>query len=150
MHFCLSNHSQMRQGCSSSLQALYKNFYWKNIHIALIGYLERETFMNPLHTLFPFKGFQYTPASISLHRESDRNLSTTLIHEKIIQKNIFSFYSFSDPGSTYFLGLLCLSLKEVRGPDSMKCMYMISRDRDHSEGWGQLPFGTFPKIHLIW
>ena len=25
--------------------------------------------------------------------------------------------------------------KEVRGPDSMKCMHMISRDRDHSEGW---------------
>ena len=97
--------------------------------------------MNPLHTLFPFKGFQYTPASISLHRESDRNLSTTLIHEKIIQKNIFSFYSFSDPGSTYFLGLLCLSLKEVRGPDSMKCMHVISRDGDHSEGWGAPRFG---------
>ena len=37
-------------------------------------------------------------------------------------------------------------------PDSMKCMHMISRNKDHSEGWGwgQLPFGTFPKIHPIW
>ena len=26
--------------------------------------------------------------------------------------------------------------KEVWWPDSMKCMHMISRDRDHSEGWG--------------
>ena len=26
--------------------------------------------------------------------------------------------------------------KKVRGPDSMKCMHMISRDGDHSEGWG--------------
>ena len=25
---------------------------------------------------------------------------------------------------------------EVRGPDSMKCLHMISRDRVHSEGWG--------------
>ena len=24
---------------------------------------------------------------------------------------------------------------QVRGPDSMKSMHMISRDRDHSEGW---------------
>ena len=26
---------------------------------------------------------------------------------------------------------------EVRGPDSMKCMHIISRDGDHSEGWGR-------------
>ena len=26
--------------------------------------------------------------------------------------------------------------KEVRGPDSMKRLHMISRDGDHSEGWG--------------
>ena len=81
--------------CDRAARAVYKHciktITEKNIHIALIGYLERETFMNPLHTLFPFKGFQYTPASISLHRESDRNLSTTLIHEKIIQKKTYLF-----------------------------------------------------------
>ena len=27
-------------------------------------------------------------------------------------------------------------LPQVIGQDSMKCMHMISRDRDHSEGWG--------------
>ena len=37
----------------------------------------------------------------------------------------------------------------------MKCMHMISRDRDHSEGWGtggggQLLFGTIPKNHPFW
>ena len=26
--------------------------------------------------------------------------------------------------------------REVRGPDGMKSMHMISRDGDHSEGWG--------------
>ena len=82
--------------CDRAARAVHKRciktITEKNIQIALIGYFERETFMNPLHTLFPFKGFQYPPASISLHRESDRNLSTTLIHEKIIQKNIFLIF----------------------------------------------------------
>ena len=37
----------------------------------------------------------------------------------------------------------------------MKCMHMISRGRDHSEGsgvgvGGQLPFGTFPEVHPFW
>ena len=36
----------------------------------------------------------------------------------------------------------------------MKCMHMISRDRDHSKGRGvdrgQLLFGIFPKIHPFW
>ena len=39
------------------------------------------------------------------------------------------------------------------GPDSIKRMQMISRDRDHSEGQGaggQRLFGIFPKIHPIW
>ena len=46
----------------------------------------------------------------------------------------------------------CIYARRYEWPDSMKCMHMISRDRDHSEGWGwgQLPFGTFPKIHPIW
>ena len=33
--------------------------------------------------------------------------------------------------------------KEVWGPDSKKYMHMISRDRDHTEGWGVgVNFGT--------
>ena len=37
----------------------------------------------------------------------------------------------------------------------MKCMHMISRDRDHSKerepgGRGQLPFGTFPEFDQFW
>ena len=35
----------------------------------------------------------------------------------------------------------------------MKCMYMISRDRDHSEGRGVGVIGRlepFPKIHPFW
>ena len=75
----------------------------------------------------------------------------------------------------FFIGIWSNICKEVRGPDSIKCMHMISRDRDHSEGrglgvsgplepfwkfislvpWTPLPpppppFGTFPKIHPIW
>ena len=53
--------------------------------------------------------------------------------------------------------------KEVRGPDSMKCMHMISRDRDHYEGRrlgvnGRLEpsrkfirFGSRdPSLRLVW
>ena len=50
--------------------------------------------------------------------------------------------------------MACYGSESIKGrvADGMKCMHMISRDRDHSEGWGegQLPFGTFPKIHAIW
>ena len=40
--------------------------------------------------------------------------------------------------------------KKVRGPDSMKCIHMISRDRDHSKsgGGGQVLLEPFRKF--IW
>ena len=53
------------------------------------------------------------------------------------------FYTGFDP--PFIFGNLCFNFlkwiwlnicKEVREPDSMICMHIISRDRDHSEGWG--------------
>ena len=45
--------------------------------------------------------------------------------------------SFSENYFAIFLWQIWVHICEkVWWPDSMKCMHMISRDRDHSEGWG--------------
>ena len=50
-----------------------------------------------------------------------------------------------------FLWQLWLHIcEEVWRPDSMKCMHTISRDRDHSEGWGSTAISENSSDMVAW
>ena len=85
----------------------------------------------------PTKGRMTAPNRMNFRENSRRPSAPTSFSENYVA-NLLQWICWSN---------IC---KEVRVPDSIRCMHTISRDRDHSEGWGSTAISENSSDMVAW